>query len=59
MLGDYRTTPAFGSPGFVTTIFFNLTHEIPRTRSLFGSTLPSSAFGGYGSDEMNEVFRDG
>jgi peptide/nickel transport system substrate-binding protein len=59
-VGDYRTTPAFGSPGFVTTIFFNLTHENSAVREAFLDRRFRVALSvAMDRDEMNEVFRDG
>ncbi|MDE0300547.1 MAG: ABC transporter substrate-binding protein [Candidatus Poribacteria bacterium] len=59
-VGGYRTTPAFGSPGFVTTIYFNLTHENPAVREVFLYRRFRVALSvAMDRDEMNEVFRDG
>ena len=59
-VGDYRTTPAFGSPGFITTIFFNLTHGNSAVREVFLDRRFRVALSvAMDRDEMNEVFRDG
>ena len=59
-VGDYRTTPAFGSPGFIMTIFFNLTHGNSAVRKVFLDRRFRVALSvAMDRDEMNEVFRDG